>query len=299
MITGDDINRARVSVAATGGQLLVAGTGDPNILRQVGQPVQGDGLTDPLVQRRSLPPGLLHRSDRDLLQQQQQANPDIDPTTGLSRGVTRDPVTQQLTYDDQPPLSGIGTPQMFGLQPAYTPPPGEGPAPSQASALDARDGRTDPLDVAYNSIRNAEGGGPYTRYGGGQYDPRQTPTLSGYYGYPQLPARYARDTGLPTHATGELQWQPRTWKWAVELYMQQNPGRPAPDFRNPNDQRRVGKFWAARRYTELTGGRDLARDVARGEVRLACSRAGVAILHTTGFRGAHAPARRGDAIRIA
>jgi hypothetical protein len=96
-------------------------------------------------------------------------------------------------------------------------------------------------------------------WGGGHFT-ADTPSKPGYYGFPAwlgLPGPKG-----PSHAAGEAQWEPDTWKQAADAYVA--AGNPAPNFRNVEDQRKVENFWAGTLYKQRTG-RDLAADYAAGK----------------------------------
>jgi hypothetical protein len=153
------------------------------------------------------------------------------------------------------PLDGGAAPG-GGISPS----PGQPPAAPQAP-LPATESPYY-LGQAVQHIIRAEAGAPFRHVGSMQdYDPATTPTLPGHYGFP------AWEGKGNSHATGLGQFQPGTWKGAVEGWMAKNPGQPAPDFRNPQDQIKVTTYWADRRYRELTGGRDLAADTKAGTVQ--------------------------------
>lgn len=140
----------------------------------------------------------------------------------------------------------------FGEQPQQQPPtPGTGKTISDAT----------------DYIQHSEGGGPYVLYGGQTYDPRAVPTKPGYYGFPDWAGGHGPD-GRETHAAGGAQWEPDTWKTAVEGFSQAGLAAQlghTPDFRNPDDQKAVFNYWAARRYREETG-RDIVADMNAGHV---------------------------------
>lgn len=113
----------------------------------------------------------------------------------------------------------------------------------------------DPLEAFMHRIYGGETGhdpDAYHRlYGAG-----------GHFGFPQW-------SGLPgpagtTHAAGAGQWEPKTWELAAKSWMAANPGEPAPDFNKPEDQDKLTKFWAAKTYSDATGGRDLKTDLTKG-----------------------------------
>ena len=140
-----------------------------------------------------------------------------------------------------------------GAQPPQPPTPGTGKTISDATAF----------------IQQKEGGGPFVLYGheGQSYDPNSMPTKPGYYGFPDWAGGYGPD-GRQTHAAGGAQWEPDTWKTAVEGFTQSglaNQLGHTPDFRNPDDQKAVFNYWAARRYREQTG-RDIVADLNAGHV---------------------------------
>lgn len=118
-------------------------------------------------------------------------------------------------------------------------------------------------------IIKSEGGGMYVLYGGGKYDPRTQPQMPGYYGFPQWDGGTGPD-GRKTHAAGPLQWEPDTWKTAVDDMIAEGLAdrRHPPDFNNVRDNLRVGEYWASKRYAELTG-RDLAEDSKNDTVNYA------------------------------
>lgn len=141
-----------------------------------------------------------------------------------------------------------------GAQPQQPPTPGTGKTISDAT----------------DYIQRKEGGGPFVLYGheGQSYDPNSMPTKPGYYGFPDWAGGYGPD-GRQTHAAGGAQWEPDTWKNAVEGFTQAgltNQLGHTPDFRNPDDQKAVFNYWAARRYREQTGGRDIVADLNAGHV---------------------------------
>lgn len=125
------------------------------------------------------------------------------------------------------------------------------------------------IDDATAFIQQKEGGGPFVLYGheGQSYDPNSMPTKPGYYGFPDWAGGYGPD-GRQTHAAGGAQWEPDTWKTAVEGFTQSGLAAQlghTPDFRNPQDQKAVFNYWAARRYREQTG-RDIVADLNAGHV---------------------------------
>ena len=139
----------------------------------------------------------------------------------------------------------------FGEQPQQPPTPGTGKTISDAT----------------DYIQHSEGGGPYVLYGSQTYDPRTMPTKPGYYGFPDWAGGHGPD-GRETHAAGGAQWEPDTWKTAVEGFSQAGLAAQlghTPDFRSPDDQKAVFNYWAARRYREQTG-RDIVADMNAGHV---------------------------------
>ncbi|HEY2541295.1 MAG TPA: SGNH/GDSL hydrolase family protein [Stellaceae bacterium] len=124
------------------------------------------------------------------------------------------------------------------------------------------------IDDVTGTIQKAEGGGDFILFGheGQPYDPKTMPTKEGYYGFPDWAG--ATTSSGPTHAAGGAQWEPDTWKKAVEGFTQTGAANQlghTPDFRNPADQKAVFNYWAARRYKELTG-RDIVADDNAGHV---------------------------------
>jgi hypothetical protein len=156
---------------------------------------------------------------------------------------------------DLPPAASA-----MGLSTGLPPPPGGDvvlPKPSVGSAPAATpiptDNADDPLAPVMARIAKGETGGnpdPYTaKYGGGNF------------GFPDWEGRPG-PAGI-SHAAGKLQWQPATWNAAAKDMVAQ--GLPAPDFKNPADQERAGRFWAVKTYHDKTG-RNLIEDAKNNRV---------------------------------
>ena len=124
------------------------------------------------------------------------------------------------------------------------------------------------IDDVTAYIQKSEGGGSFILYGheGQPYDPNNMKTKPGYYGFPDWAG--ATTSRGPTHAAGGAQWEPDTWKNAVDGFVGAglaNKLGHTPDFRNEADQKAVFNYWADRRYRELTG-RDIVADMNAGHV---------------------------------
>jgi hypothetical protein len=163
-----------------------------------------------------------------------------------------------------PPATAPPTPLVPPEKPA--PPAPTQPAP-QREPLSRDSAADNSLGSVFNRVAWGEGKGQqFVLYGGQPYDPKTQPTLPGYYGFPDWPGKIGPD-GQPTHAAGPVQWEPGTWKRAVETMIANGQADPAhpPNFNNLDDQKRVFGYWASKTYKD-NGGGDLATDAAKGTV---------------------------------
>jgi hypothetical protein len=132
------------------------------------------------------------------------------------------------------------------------------------------------IDSLRGQVTKAEGGGYFTLYGheGTSYQATGQGAIStkpGYYGFPDWAGGRGPD-GRETHAAGGAQWEPDTWKKAVEGFTQAglaNQLGHTPDFRTPADQDAVFNYWLARRYREENPGHDIVEDGKAGHVNWA------------------------------
>lgn len=173
------------------------------------------------------------------------------------------------TPTNQPPPAERPQQEAVVRPPDTKPAPSPKPDPRQGAVLGLEPGMEKDVAPVVQHIVQSEGGGMYVLYGGQKYDPRTQPQKPGYYGFPDWAGGTGRD-GRPTHAAGPLQWEPDTWKTAVDdmissgLADRRNP----PNFNNATDNVRVGEYWASKRYAELTG-HDLADDARNNRVNYA------------------------------
>lgn len=136
--------------------------------------------------------------------------------------------------------------------PLPAPPPDLVASPQPEPSANRQSAR-DPVGAVMQKIYGGESGGnPYALYGGGNF------------GFPSWSGRMG-PAGI-SHAAGLGQDEPQTWHDAVTGWMAANPGQPAPDFRNPQDQDKVNRFLARKTYGTDENGRNLDQAAAAGAV---------------------------------
>jgi len=123
------------------------------------------------------------------------------------------------------------------------------------------------MDAFYQKVVNKKesGNNPNALYKGG--DSRtwpSTPGPEGNYGFPQWTG--AEGPAGISHAADEGQWQPKTWHDTVIRWMKDNPGQGIPDFRNPDDRRKLQQYKDTHIYGTDKNGRTLQEAVETGQV---------------------------------
>jgi hypothetical protein len=96
---------------------------------------------------------------------------------------------------------------------------------------------------------------------GGNANPYSAKYGGGNFGFPDWEGRPGPE-GV-SHAAGKYQFEPATWNRAAADMVAQ--GLPKPDFKKPEDQERVARFWAVKRYHDATG-RNLIEDAQNNRV---------------------------------